>query len=283
MKAVFEQVPFNQMNSFVFRRFELPRFDAPFHFHPEYELTLILKGEGQRYVGGQVDNFSAGDLVFLGSNLPHCWLGKPVNDEDIVEAIVIQFDESFLGNTFFEIPEAAKIKELLHISKAGISIRKDLKEKLIPKIIQLTDLKPLNKLLILIEILDEIANADATENIDFAFSKHDYNNTETARFQKIFSYLIEHFTQEISLEEMANIADLSPTSFCRYFKNITKKTFVEVLIEFRLQYACQLLKKTDLPIHQIAFDSGFGDVPYFNKQFRKHKGFSPLVFRKAEK
>lgn len=91
--------------------------------------------------------------------------------------------------------------------------------------------------------------------------------------------MIENFKEEISLEQIANIADLSPTSFCRYFKNITKKTFVEVLIEFRLQYACQLLHKTDLTIQQVAFESGFGDVPYFNKLFRKHKHLTPKEWR----
>lgn len=279
MKAVFEKLTTEQSSSFIFRQFEVPAFDAPFHFHPEYELTLILKGEGQRYVGKQVNDFFEGDLVFLGSNLPHCWIAQKANQEEMLGAIVIQFDENFLGKGFFQLPEMAKIKEFLQKSKAGFQILDEVKEILTTKIKALVVAQPLQKMLGLIEILAILSQCQDLQIIDFSFSEHHYSQIETARFQKVFSYLIENFKEEISLDQIANIADLSPTSFCRYFKSITQKTFVEVLIEFRLQNACQLLIKTDLPIQQVAFDSGFGDVPYFNKLFKKHKQCTPMAFR----
>lgn len=278
MKAVFEQLNTEQSSSFILRQFDVPKFDAPFHFHPEYELTLILKGEGQRYVGQQVHEFFTGDLVFLGANLPHCWVNQPLENEN-VSAIVIQFGELFLAKGILDLPEMKKVQAFLEKSKSGFEIVGKTKEVLTEKIVALQIKTPLQKIAGLLEIFDILSNSMEIMTIDDFFFEHQYNQSETARFQKVFSYLIENFKEEITLKQIANIADLSPTSFCRYFKNITKKTFVEVLIEFRLQYACQLLNKTDLPIQQVAFESGFGDVPYFNKLFKKHKNSTPKEWR----
>ncbi|GGD58846.1 AraC family transcriptional regulator [Emticicia aquatilis] len=278
MKAVFEQLNTEQSSSFIFRKFDVPKFDAPFHFHPEYELTLVLKGEGQRYVGQQVHEFFAGDLVFLGANLPHCWINQAIENEN-ASAIVIQFGDLFLGKGIVELPEMKKVQAFLEKSKSGFEIIGKTKEILTERIVALQHKTALQKIAGLLEIFDILSHSTEIITIDDFFFEHQYNQSETARFQKVFSYLIENFKEEITLEQIANIADLSPTSFCRYFKNITKKTFVEVLIEFRLQYACQLLNKTDLPIQQVAFESGFGDVPYFNKLFRKHKNITPKEWR----
>jgi AraC-like DNA-binding protein/quercetin dioxygenase-like cupin family protein len=279
MKAVLEQIDKDKSHSFHYKRFELDQFDTPFHFHPELELTLILKGEGQRYVGGQVNHFSAGDLVLVGSNLPHCWLGNPSENEDKVEAIVIQFKENFLGEMFFDLPEMTHLKTLFEKAKAGLSLEGKNKRLIVDKILEMNNLNSTNRLLKLISILEDISNFNCNA-IDFSFQNLNYTNSQTLRFEKVFSYLIANYRQEISLENIASVADMTPTSFCRYFKSITKKTFIEVVVEYRLQYACSMLSKTDAPIHTIAYESGFGDVPYFNKVFKKHMKTNPFGYRK---
>lgn len=281
MKAIFEQLNLHQSQSFLYRRLVLPAFKAAFHFHPEYELTLIVRGEGQRYVGSHVADFSAGDLVFLGANLPHCWVSKPLPEVEMVEAIVIQFDAHFLGENFFDLPEMAAVRTFFEKSKAGIRIVGAEKTHISEQIRQLEHAPPFKKLLGLLAILDSLAHSAELENLDLSYAQNAYSNAETARFQRVFSYLIEHYKRDISLEEMAQVANLTQTSFCRYFKSMTQKTFHEILHEFRIQYACQLLKQTDAPVAQIAFDCGFGDVPYFNKLFKKHKGMAPLAYKNA--
>ncbi|MFN8354894.1 MAG: AraC family transcriptional regulator [Spirosomataceae bacterium] len=282
MKAIFERINTAGTNSFIFRQFEVPAFDAPYHFHPEYELTLISKGEGQRYVGQHVADFWEGDLVFIGANLPHCWINRPLEAEN-VSAIVIQFNEHFWGELFINLPEMEPIKHFLKQSKVGFRIIGQTQVALAAKIKALVPEKPLSKMVGLIEILDILSQSNDLQALDFSFSEHHYSQVETARFQKVFSYLIANFREDLTLEQIAQVADLTPTSFCRYFKDITQKTFIEVLNEYRLQYACHLLQKSDLPVQQIAFDSGFGDVPYFNKVFKKQKSCTPLAYRKATK
>ncbi len=279
MKAVFEKLEAQRFNSFIIRQIELPNFDAPFHFHPEFELTLILKGEGQRYVGSQVNAFIDGDLVFLGSNLPHCWVNQPSENKN-VSSIVIQFGDTFLGNDWINLPEMQKVKSFFDKSKMGIEIVGVAKDIVSEKIYGIVQESPLQRMVTLIEILDILSNNQNYLSLDSYYFENNYNQSETSRFQKVFSFMIENFKEEIRLGQIADIADLSPTSFCRYFKGITNKTFSEVIIEFRLQFASQLLLKTKLQVKNVALESGFGDVPYFNRQFLKYKGITPLEYRR---
>jgi len=282
MKAILEQLPSQNSQSFLLRNFDLPKFEVDFHFHPEYELTLILSGEGYRYVGGQVEAFEAGDLVFLSANLPHSWRSLAENEGQKHQAIVIQFREDFLGKDFFELPEMLKIKELFQNAKAGLAINGLLKEKLKAQIQALTQENSTKKLMGLLDILQQMSVSDEIRKIDFSFSQHPYNKAEMQRFQQVFAFLIENYKREISLDEISQVANLAPTSFCRYFKNITQKTFIAVLNEFRLQFACHLLQKTEKSVQEIAFECGFKDIFYFHKTFKKHKNVSPLAFRKNQ-
>jgi len=284
MKAVFEQVKSDPSKALLVRHFTMPQFDAPFHFHPEYELTLIVKGEGQRFVGKQVDNFSDGDLVFLGSHLPHCWINhQNENQTELSEAIVVQFNQHFLGEDFFNLNEFVAIKMFLDKSKAGFDIQGNDKIKITNRLFEIINATPMQQILILMDILDLLSRAVQLKPLDLSFAENDFKVSETNRFQKVFSYLITHYKEDISLAKIAGIADLSPTSFCRYFRSITQQSFVEVLLEFRIKQACHLLLNTDMAIREIAFQSGFYDVPYFNRIFKKKKGISPKQYKKDVK
>jgi AraC-like DNA-binding protein len=278
MKAIFEKLDQDIASSFLFRGFELPMFDAAFHFHPEFELTHIRKGEGQRYVGSQVEDFETNDLIFLGSNLPHCWISKPLPENEFVEATVIQFKGDFLGNSFFDLPEMRKVNTLFQRAKSGMKILGEAKVKVLDSMVELSEVNEYHRLVVMLKILGLLSESTELEPIDLSFSNVHHSGTDTVRFQKVFSYLIDHYLEDISLQKIAEIAHLSPTSFCRYFKSVTGKTFVEVVNSYRIQFACQLLRKKELTVGQIAFESGFGDVPYFNKIFNKMKGVSPTKF-----
>jgi AraC-like DNA-binding protein len=278
MKAVLERLDLDERSSFLFRNLELPSFDAAFHFHPEYELTHIRKGEGQRYVGTQVEDFYDDDLIFLGSNLPHCWISKPLPEGERVEATVLQFKGDFLGERFLELPEMRAVNNFLQKSRVGMKVLGETKTKVLQRLEKLTGLDHYQRLIYLLDILGLLSESTELEVVDSSFSSIHHSGTETVRFQKVFAFLIEHYREEISLQKISEVAHLSPTSFCRYFKNITGKTFVEVVNSYRIQYACQLLRKKELTVSQIAYESGFSDVPYFNKIFKKMKGVSPTQY-----
>ncbi|MFZ4725683.1 MAG: hypothetical protein ACOYMD_09580, partial [Paludibacter sp.] len=122
MKARFEQISPKPESSFTFLQLSQPQFSLAYHFHPQLELTWIHKSAGKRFVGGNVSNYEEGDLVLVGSNTPHCWLGENDTSDDSAQAIVVQFTTDFAGELFWEIPEMAQIKALFQKATAGLQI-----------------------------------------------------------------------------------------------------------------------------------------------------------------
>lgn len=278
MKAIFEQVAASPKASFLHKYFEAPIFDAPFHFHPQMELTWIVKGSGMRYVGRSVQEFKEGDLVLLGSNLPHCWINQKT--EDMVAAHVIQFKEDFLGTDFFNLPEMESIKKLMEQSKSGFVISKPTSATIQEKIQQLSTSPPVKRIYCLLEILEVLASSVDLTLLDESMVKLNQDLPHIERFNKVISYLIQNYKQDIHLEQMAELVHMTPSSFCRFFKGVMKKTLIEVVMEFRIKHACYLLATTDLNISQVAMESGFGDLPYFNRRFKKMMGCNPSTYKR---
>lgn len=273
MKAVLEHISPINNNSVVYRALDLPNFDAPFHYHPEYELTLIVKGKGTRYIGMKMEEFQEGELIFLGPNLPHCWLNKPEPNGAYVKSYVIQFKESVFENSFFQLPEFRAVKKLFHQSKAGIRFEGNY-EKDIGEIFKSKGSK---RIIALMTLFVKLSSNSSKTILDIIPPQ----GTSPDRFHSIFDYIIKNFRENITLKDVAEKAGLTPTSFCRYFKKTTGKTLFEVILDYRLEAAAQLLTSSPMRINEIAFASGFDDVPYFNRAFKKWKGISPKVFRKG--
>jgi AraC-like DNA-binding protein len=282
MKATYEQLSENMGSSFLYRQFSLPTFNAPYHFHPELELTFIKKSKGTRFVGRQISHFEAGDLVLLGKNVPHAWLNTEGGDSiaNTAQSIVIQFKEDFMGSALRSMPEMKAIHELFQKAQAGIFITGKTRDNVSDKIIAIKTVHPFNQVMILLDILQSIAISTEIELIDPQLSSYKLSSMDTERFQKVYAYIIENYTQDIALDKMAAIAHLTPTAFCRYFKKMTRKTLIEVVTEFRIKHACQLLTTADKPVADVCFESGFGNISYFNKEFKKAIGHSPLNYRK---
>lgn len=283
MKATYEQLNETAETSFLYRQFSIPQFNAPFHFHPEIELTLILKSSGRRFVGRQVSDFEAGDLVLLGENVPHCWLNTEGGNQllpDAAQSIVIQFLPKVISSDFSS-PELKPIFKLLQNSASGILIKGKTRDAIAEKMITHLEARPFKKLVALLDMLCTLVDAhDDLELIDTTLSVITPSMSHTEKIQKIYAYIIENYQNDIDLGTISAIAHLTPTAFCRYFKKITRKTLIDVVTEFRIKHACQLLNTTDKSVSDICFESGFGNISYFNKEFKKAIGHSPLNYRK---
>jgi AraC-like DNA-binding protein/quercetin dioxygenase-like cupin family protein len=278
MKASYEVIPHDNQ-SFSVREFYEPGFDAPYHFHEEFELTFITKGDGRRYVGSHMENFTAHDLVLLGPNLPHCW--KLHAPQEGSGAIVIQFTADFLGNDFFNLHEMRHISKLLQKSKSGIKFNDTVSAVMHPQLVQInTEPNDFKKLLLLLDILQQLSADTTYKLLDHDSSIATISVNEQLRINPVFAYLVNNFRQQVSLEQAAGIANMTPNAFCKYFKRITRKTFMETIIEYRLNYATQQLIQSDKMVSEIAFESGFGDVSHFYKTFKSKMRLSPLNYRK---
>lgn len=282
IKASYEILQPVNGQSFLFRRFDSSGFDAPYHFHVEYELTYILEGKGKRYMGSHMQNFHAGDLVLIGPNLPHCWKLEPGKETQAgASAIVIQFDGAFLGSEFFDKDELQHIKRLFQKSASGMSFYGDTQKAVSQSILALSGEENNFRMLMgLLETLQRLAQSSEYHLLDQNQAVGERSLAEQERINPVFAYLVENFRHQVSLDAAAGIANMTTNAFCKYFKKITRKTFMETIIEYRLNYAIQQLVQTDKPISEIAFESGFGDVSHFYKMFKVKMHLSPLNYRK---
>jgi len=279
LKALFEQVTSELESSFRVLQLNMPKFDAPYHFHPEIELTYIRTSSGKRYIGSTVTDYEPGDIVLVGSNVPHCWISENMPLENRSQATVFQFHKDFWAAKIFDLPEMQNVHNLLEAANTGIQILGNTKERVIKIINDCGQFEGFERFIRVVEILHIIAVSNEKEPIDQYFL-YNPSHGEAERIQKIYSYLIENYRKEISLKEIADIVCMAPTAFCRYFKSITRKTLIQVITEIRLNHARQLLKNTEKPVLEICYESGFGNISYFNKIFRKNTGYTPLKYRK---
>jgi len=282
IKASYEIIQPANGQSFLFRKFDRSAFDAPYHFHPEYELTYIIEGTGKRYVGSHMGNFTSGDLVLLGPNLPHCWkLEQGEQSQTFGSAIVVQFDGAFLGDDFFNKNELQHIKKLFQKSSSGICFKSGTQSAVDKNLETLSKEKNNFRMLIgLLEILQKLASTNEYVLLDQNMVIAERTLAEQERINPVYAYLVENFRKQVSLDVAAGIANMTTNAFCKYFKKITRKTFMETIIEYRINYAIQQLVQTDKPISDISFESGFGDVSHFYKMFKQKMHISPLNYRK---
>ena len=268
MKPHFHKVPSTSESSFSVRHDKKPNFGTLWHFHPELELHYIIKGEGTQYIGDTVSSFSGGDLILLGENLPHTWRcseqyfrGDP-NEE--VEAFVLQFLPTCFGKDFLDLPETQAISALYETAKKGMIIHGKTKEKLAETLYEIVNASSLERIIHLLKILQILGATSEFETISPGYANsHLANVSEMHRLEKIYTYVLAHYREEISLELISSIANLSVSSFSRYFKKMTNKTFFEFLIEIRISNVCRALVDDKLPIEVICYDCGFNNISNF--------------------
>ena len=285
MKPHFHKVPIASENSFSIRHDTKPNFGTLWHFHPELELHYIVKGHGTQYIGDTVSSFSDGDLILLGENLPHTWRctdeyfqGKP---EVEVEAYVLQFLPTCFGKDFLGIPETHSISSLFETAKKGMIIYGETKAKLSEILHEIVESNQLERVINLLKILQILGSSSEYQTISPGYANSHLNNiSEMKRLEKIYTYVLAHYRDEISLETISSIANLSVSSFCRYFKTMTKKTFFEFLIEIRISNVCRALVEDKLPIEVICYECGFNNVSNFYRHFKKITGMTPYTYKK---
>ncbi len=276
MKAKLEDIPsVKGASSFHAYRFQVPFFEFKWHYHPEYELTYIVKGSGYRIVGNSYEQYSDGDLVLLGSNLPHTWTSKPDNTF-ASEAIVIQFSSEFI-TPFLVLHESNRIKQLLEHSDRGLRIAVD--EMLVSNIMELPKIQGMDRVLKLIWILEEITKRQCDYIAPNTFHNVVSKKNEF-RINKACIFLQNNFNQKISLKQVADLIYLTESNFCKFFKKATGKTYSDYLNELRINEACRMLVQTEQTINEISYACGFETLSYFNRVFLFKKAITPTTFRK---
>jgi AraC-like DNA-binding protein len=268
-------------HSFHVRRENIPYHDGNWHYHEEFELIYIIEGQGIRIVGDNMSNFRPPQLAFVGQWLPHLWKNVESDSGDgLVDIIVIKFNPKFSGHDIFSIPEFYLINELLKQSGQGLLFGKSTIDKVHDDLIRLSNSSGAERLIKLIQILEILSySSDAELLCSPEFTLPVTTVSGENRLSMIINYISNNFTREISLEELAQKAAMTPSSLCRYFKSQTNKTVFGFINEFRVGKACQMLIAGNHSISEICFQSGFNSVTTFNRVFKEIKYVTPSEFK----
>ena len=285
MKPHFHLVPGNTESSYMSRRHTLPNFGTVWHYHPELEFHYIIRGEGVRFVGDNISSFQAGEMLMLGQNLPHMWRCNEAyfrNDPNVTaEAIVMHFLPEFMGKDFLHKTEAEKIIKLYERAAVGLEIHGQTKAKLLKYMQNSVKVQGLDKIIMIISMLNILAESDEVTAISAVRIMHQPDKQEADRLNRVYHFTLSNYAREISLEEIADVACLSVSAFCRYFKMMTKKTYHEFLIEIRISNVRRLLieDKTET-IDAIGFQCGFNNTSNFYRHFKSVTGVTPAAYKK---
>ena len=284
MKPQLLKVSLNLAQSFSARQDTVPYMNNRWHYHPEVELIYFKKGNGTQFIGDSIKRFRSGDLVMVGAHLPHYWRFDDEYFEEgrrvSADVMVIHFCENFWGDQFLDLPENKLIKTTLEKARRGIQIGDKIKSgvgQILNHIIQAEGSK---RIILLLEALMAIGNCSQQDLLSSIGFRNEFEAAEHDRINDIYDYSIANFKRKIQLEEVADVAKVSPNSFCRYFKSRTRKTYSQFINEIRVGTACKLLIENKSNVKQVCYESGFHNFASFHKYFKQITGKSPLSYQK---
>lgn len=284
MKPLYQDLPFPIDSHIHYYIEDLPHFIVPWHYHPAIEIMYITRGIGTRFVGDCIEQYEEGDVCMIGPNLPHEWRNDDAyfDKESGLRAtcICLFFKREIFDPNFIRLPEMNNIRDLIERSRRGLKFTGNSKleiARFIRSSVNDVGVRKVTNLLTLLELMATSTEYELLASVGFTNS---VNSEDFERFDKVYKFLVKNFATSIRLEEVSTLVGLTPTAFCRYFKERTKKTFVEYLNEMRIGYSKKLLQENKMKISTISGEVGFPSLSNFISQFKKVTGMSPSQFQK---
>jgi AraC-like DNA-binding protein len=259
-----------------------PHFDPHWHFHAEYQLFTVLEGTGTRFVGDHVQRFGPGDTVLTGPNLPHVWRSDDryfeKRDGLMTQGIVVYFRPGILTRELLDTQEGLKISQLLQQSERGVAFFGATQQRTGKALLRLVSAGGFDRILGLLHVLHMLSLSDEFSVLSrFGFASR-LRPQDQERMQKVHAYVMGHFTEPITLHDVAAIAHMAPTAFSRYFKERTNRPFSRFITELRIGHASKLLVEKDLSISSVAYECGYPTLSNFNRQFKAITGLTPREY-----
>ena len=277
MKVYPFKIPKPENNALIYQEDIEVVFYDKLHQHNEIQISFIEKGTGNLLVGDSVSSYSENDIFIFGSNLPHAF--KSYKDaKETSKMMSLFFTETSFGNDFFKLNEFEEINLFFKKSLQGLKVETK-KEAIIKLFLKLKNASKLERFILFLEILKAISISKTKSLTNFIYDKK-YSDTEGTRMRNVFDYTLENANNQIYLNDIAAIANMTKNAFCKYFKRRTNKTYVSFLTEIRIENACKLLSsKKDLSVNEIAFQVGFNNISNFNRKFKEIKKVTPLKYK----
>ena len=280
MEFIFEKIYVPTKHSFITRKLPL-RSNDNIHSHRNFELNFITSGSGRRIVGDNISGFEKGDLVLMGPNLPHCW---EVLDSEMGQdpyCIVTHFSENIVSSDFFNMPELEKVVSLLKESRQGLRFKFDDDRAIQSVLRKMTKLEGLEYYIEILKLFNILLKTQEREKLSNPINQGAVFSKNLEKINKVYEYVFQNIQEGVRLEEAAEVLNMAPSSFCRFFKKKTNLTFMEYVKQVRVGMAAKLLAETDKQITQICFESGYNNLANFNHYFKHIMKKTPSEYRKS--
>ena len=265
---------------FVVKTIRATSFECPWHAHPEFELILVLESNGYRVVGDHVSEIKSGDLVLVGSDLPHIWKNDAHGPgTPLVHAVLLQFEQRLL-DSLLQFPAFAHVRRLLERSRRGLHIVGPTSARVIEIMVRMPGMERYQQFLHLIEVLGILADSTDTHELASPGLMPKAVHFDQERMNRIFEFLSTHLDQCLRLRDVARVINLSESAFSRFFRLHTGRTFPNFVNELRIGRSCRLLVETDKSVTEISYQCGFSNLSNFNRQFLRAKHVTPTIFRR---
>ena len=279
-----EKLVIDEQFPIIARSYDYNHFTYPLHFHNEFEIIYIKEGSGERFVADSIEQFKSGDVILIGSNVPHYMKSDKIYYEGIsdlrVKGVVIQFAHDFMSNAINNYADLSRIKQLLEDSKRGVYFPYPHNSDIIQCIEELSSHSDIYLIINLLSLLDKMGSFKYKRYLGSpSYSEKGFLIFDD-RIEKVYSFLSYHYTEKLRLDEIASMVSMHTSAFCRYFKEKTGKSCIEHIQDLRISRARRLILETSHDISQISIDSGFNTSCHFNKIFKRKTGFTPSVYRK---
>jgi len=284
MQAALEQIELNDQESFSVRIFQDNMEESSWHYHNNYEISFIIEGSGKRIVADSIEEFNAGDLVFLGLRLPHVWIADKnkfgMEGSRSLESVYLQFDKRVISHEILQVPELKNVRRALKLSERGVRITGETLNKVSSLMLELPYLKGFRRISFFYEILDIIGKSTTHKLLASEEYIRNKFNSSNDRINKIHEYLMNHYNESINLGAIADLVHMAPASVCRFFRSQVGITIFDYLIKIKIDVACSLLLNNDINIAAVCYDCGFNNLSHFNKQFKKVTNQTPSKYRR---
>ncbi len=285
MKVIQFSKPVSKDTSINVQEDEMPHFYEHLHRHNEIQITLLIRGEGTLIAGNIMQPFKSGDVYILGANQPHAFKSDASyfdnDNKKSVHSLNIFFNPQGFITTLLDFPEMISIQKFIQSSLHGLSVSGENRKIIADYIWKVKNNTSGYRLAAFIKLLQLLANLKDPQYFSTESFENTITDVEGLRMNDIYQYTINNYTENITLEQIAEVVFLTPQSFCRYFKKHTLKTYTRFLNEVRINEACkEFMSNSFENISTVAYQSGFNNVVTFNRVFKSIIGKPPGDFIK---
>lgn len=274
-----EITPLSDRDFFYLAARKKEHFNYPLHKHHELELNFVENCEGAvRTVGDSVETLGNYDLVLIGSDLEHVWENGTCQSADLHEVTIQFLPEVLKGMIDKNIFDS--IRKMFDRSARGIAFELPAILQVYHLITRLDEMEAgFERMLAFLQILQRLSVSDNYHLLSSTSFANVHDGSDSRRILKVKDFISKNYKKEIRLQQLADIAGMTPTAFSRFFRKHTSCSVSDYIIFARLGYAARMLVDSTMSVVEVCYACGFNNVSNFNRIFKKRKGCTPKEFR----